>query len=97
MELDLVFNVDVHEVCQETGFCKRCGVHIAMAEEMNYACSFSTNSTAISHLRAIAIADEKMREANRKTLEYIEKVRSRLDSREQEFIDALEGWDDDGR
>ena len=95
MEHDIAFTVDHHEVCDETGYCKRCGIHITHATEMNYMCTFATNTVAITHIRATTIADEKLKAAHKKTMEYVEKVRQQLDERELELLEALEGYPDE--
>ena len=98
MEHDLVFVVDDHELCEETGYCKRCGLHVMHAEEMNWACQFATNTFAISHIRRAEINDEKMRSATKRTMELVEKVREVLKQREreEEILAALETYSERG-
>ena len=98
MEHDLVFVVNKHEVCEETGHCKRCGVHIVQADEMNWACQFATNTFAISHIRQAQINDEKAKAAATLTMEYVEKVREQIrqKEREEEILAALEMYPERG-
>lgn len=99
MQHDIVFIVDEHEPCEETGYCKRCGIHIGQCEEMGWACRFATNTIAVTHIRAAQINDERHRDAMQRTMEYVEKVRAKLSKEEEEIITAIEEyserWKDD--
>ena len=74
MDHDLVFNVDEHDPCGETGFCKRCGVHESMASELNLTCCFATNTIALSHLRAAQINEELKELRREEARAYIRKM-----------------------
>lgn len=78
MEHDVVISVNEHDYCEETGYCKRCGLHGSMIADKFYECRFATNSVSLSHLRAAIIADEKAKATYHKTMEYIERVRERI-------------------
>lgn len=73
-----VYHVDAHDYCEETSYCKRCGLHQQQIEDLGYRCRFALNLTAISHLRAMKIKGERIERSRREMVALIERFRRKL-------------------
>lgn len=85
MENHPVTVADDHDVCEHTGYCRRCGIHDEFAAYHGYLCASADNVIAISHLRALRIRIEAL--AKKRT--HLQIVQGHIDKLRSKFSDKV--------